>query len=240
MITFVGLGHVFLSFGVLRILIFRFIVAFCICAGTSVWAESELPEEPDKFRFDPYAYCEVHGCRRGPSLFDPPILHREWQPYESSDLVVWGADACLGYFLTKNQSAWNGGTTEDDIDSEFGIYVTLGDFLARLHIFDWPSSGTASPYPEYGVFNCENTSSPAHTMSAVRSEELKKWVDFRLSKANGWVGGMQSFAGYIDGSFRNDFLGLTVRFENYQGVTVHFQADYFGPPILIDETDGLY
>lgn len=230
----------FLSSAVLRMLFFGTIAAFCFSVGTVVRAEDVLPRDRSTFWFDPYRYCETHGCRKGPSIFDPPILNQEWQPFESKDQVVWGADACLGYFLTKDASAWNGGTTKDEVGDEYGIYVVLGDFLARLHIFDWPPTSVASPYKEYGVFQCENTRWPEHALDAERSEELKKWAEFRLSKANGWVGSIESFAGYLDGSFRNDALGLTIHFENYSGARVRFEADYWGPPVLIDETDGLY
>ncbi len=224
----------------LRVYVFRILTAICCVVGPVVWAEGELPEKPSGFRFDPNAYCATHGCRKGPSILDPPIQEEEWQPFESTDPVVWGADACLGYFLTKDESAWNGGTTEDKAVDKHSIYVVLGNFLARFHVFDWPPIDAAKPYANYGVFQCKNTRWPEHKLDAERSTELKKWTEFRLSSANGWVGSIESFAGYLKGSFRNDAVGLTVHFENYSGARVRFEADYLGPPVLIDETDGLY
>lgn len=219
---------------------FRVLVVLFTFAFTAVSSVSADSEGYKKYLLEPQEYCENYECRRGPSLLDPPISDREWQPFESLDLAVWGADVCLGYFLTKSESAWNGGTPDGKVEDPDGFYLILGDFAARLHLFDWPYASSGSPYAGYGVFSCENTSSPELSLGEKRVEDLRKWTEYRLSESNGWVGSMEGFEGYIKGSFRNDALELTINIENLSGVRVNFRADYFGPPILIDETNGLY
>ncbi len=218
----------------------RFLFVLCTFSAAAVSSVSADSNDYKKYFLEPHEYCETYECRKGPSLLDPPIWDQEWQPFESSDLAVWGADVCLGYFLTKSESAWNGGTPDGKEGDHHGFYLVLGDFAARLHVFDWPYATEGSPYAGYGVYNCENTSWPELLLDGTRVEELKKWAEHRLSEANGWVGSIDGFEGSLKGSFRNETLGLTLRIENQGGMRISFRADYSGPPILIDETDGMY
>lgn len=200
---------------------------FLVLIGSLSWPGLATAEN----YFDPSTYCETHLCSSGPSLFDPPILNEEWEPFPSNNPVVWGADVCLGYFLTKHPTAWNGGV-RSETDPAW-LYLTLEGDRARVRMMDWPIDSEGSPYSGYGTFTCQNTKWPEHRLDEMGIAEIRRWARERLSAANGWTGNIENWGAVENAEFRNDVLSLMVIIRNWSGsAQIKFEADYLGPPIL--------
>lgn len=139
---------------------------------------------------------------------DKGFSDEPWKSFETKSPFVWAADACLGYFVTRDPAAWNGGQTEAPGD-EYHQNVVLGDLAdvpnwqARIHIFNFP-------FHEYGVFNCQNTSWPSLEFNG---DEFQRWVVARMTAKDGWTPSNPRFG------------------DDY---AFWIQADYFGPPIVFD------
>ncbi|MEM6588275.1 MAG: hypothetical protein AAF641_07475 [Pseudomonadota bacterium] len=224
---------------------FRLLAFSICCIPVAVFSFDEGAQNGSAKFLELHSYCKKYGCKKGPSIKDPPILTSVWSPFESSSLLVWGADVCLGYFLTKDAGAWNGGSTLDTVDELHGIYVELGDFEARVHLSDRPFGVEGSPQEGYGVFNCKNARWPEHSLTNAEKDEIQRWIENRLSTTNGWVGGLEDWSsstvGKVVGQFRNEALGLTVEFRNWDDTgTIYFYADYFGPPVWTGSPGSLY
>ncbi len=170
-----------------------------------------------------------NSCRHGNSIEDSGFSTEAWVPFKSDDLLVWIADACLGYFMTHDLAVTDGGMIEGESHDEGqeNLSVFRADRRARLHIYDWP-------FNEYGNFHCENTHWPKF---AANVAEFESWVAERLTSESGWQCSRKPSAPWGDlVGCRNETLGATIRLYEIVGAyTFRIEADYFGPPIIFVE-----
>lgn len=177
--------------------------------------------------------CKTRGCKEGYSLRSPPPVGGTWTPFESDEDLVWAADVCLGYFLTKDNTAWNGGKIHEKSRDSRGLYLILENTWSRVHIYNYPKSIVGSNYEDYGVYACESTFVPWRELTHEGGLEVQRWASTRLNALNGWVGNFTDLEPPLRGKFRNDKLALNVQFYNHSGnVAVKFRADYFGPKAI--------
>lgn len=179
--------------------------------------------------FDPEAYCAAKdgGCRKGDSIQGPPRISEPWERFDSKDPFVWAADVCLGYFLTRSESAFAGGKVSAGRHHDNSLYLDVAreDLAARAYFYDFP-------FGEYGVFQCEGSERADSPPDGI---EFARWTQDRLRVTEGWVAD-PSQSSFQLVTYRNERLG--VRFRVYEiGGEFKFalQADYFGPPVIMDQ-----
>lgn len=198
--------------------------------------EEKAIEQMNEMFLDPIAFCKKWDCGKGPSIIDPPILNEAWAPFESDEVWVWAADACLGFFMTKDTSAWNKGEHNGSVDEPFGITVELREGLTlkeRIHIKDHPMYVKSNSKPHYGAFRCETDYRYGKPVQDTDRDEVMRWINTRLTKGNGWTGSLNTWEGFHLGSFRNDALGLDMKIEaTDENFSFRYMADYFDPKVL--------
>lgn len=132
--------------------------------------------------------------------------------------------------MTRNDPAL-GGFGFDHPNASAPDYPVLGDFEARLHIFNYP-------FNKFGVFRCDPTYWPEIPAGPATIEALRAWMADRLAPEDGWTVVSGSDDGTLDWvEVRNAAYGVTFRTVALDGLTFTLTADYFGPPIIIIE-DG--
>ena len=131
-----------------------------------------------------------------------------WLPYPTEDPFIWSADACLGYFWTRDAAAMGDGVevTRDGPRLE----AELGRMRGRIQILDGPAGG--------GAFRCLTTRWPELPPDRDRLDALGRWVEHRLMKRDGWRGAFDpdnpgGLRVWEVASFRHDGLGVTLRVQ---------------------------
>jgi hypothetical protein len=132
-----------------------------------------------------------------------------WTPYPTADGLVWAAEACLGYFMTRDAGALGGGeVTGRDRD---GLEVELGAMEARIHLHGVPATGQ-------GAFRCNSMRWPELSPSPGRLHEVATWIEARLRPRAGWQGWFEpedpdGRRNRTIARYRNEALGVTLRVE---------------------------
>jgi hypothetical protein len=175
---------------------------------------------------DAEAYCSAKDvvCRKGDSLEGPPRTQDTWEAFATDEPLIRAADICLGYFLTRDQSLFSGTDFEVYRDSANipRIVVTAVDPAFGVNFFDYP-------FNQFGVFQCDGS-----TNEFSDSIHLQEWTEYRFRSEAGWY--RLDLMPNDLAQFRNDRLEVAVSiYELVPGdFNVALQADYFGPPIILE------
>ncbi len=158
-----------------------------------------------------------------------------WVPYPSSDPLIWAADACLGFFLTRSVAALGQGAAvawEAD-----GLGAEFGERQARIRVETVPPDGA-------GGFRCASQRWPEIAPSAARLEAVATWIDDRLRAGDGWKGWFEAenpggLRFRTVAEYRNEELGVTLRIEALHDhpmrsdyMVVGLEQDSPGGPLL--------
>jgi hypothetical protein len=182
--------------------------------------------ETDPFNSAAYCASKVGGCWKGDSIQGPPRISKRWQPFDSKDPFVWAADVCLGYFLTRSESAFAGGKVSAGRHHDNSLYLNVvrEDLAARAYFYDFP-------FGNFGVFQCEGTLLADGSPDGL---EFARWTQNRILGTTGWASD-DSHPGFDLSAYQNKDVGVRFRvFEIAGEYKFALQADYFGPPVIMD------
>lgn len=167
----------------------------------------------------------------GESLTDPAPRPGAWTPWPTDDPVIWAADACLGFYLTRDPAVFAPAVptrTDHDEGRDPRLYAARDDPPVRVTVFNWPD-----------VFQCQTMRFPTLDKRPDPAA-LAAWVGARLTADQGWVPATdpRSKSAASDGiALRHDALGVTVRvYWFFEFMQVEVEADYHGPPIIFDDS----
>lgn len=167
------------------------------------------------------------SCRLGGPLRLNAFSYRPWVAFMSADPFVRAIDACLGYIVSRDAAAWQGGRIE--YREPGGMGVVLGDGQTRIGFQDRRDDH----FPGQGQLVCRYEGPPGLRMDL---DEFWPWAELRLTAAEGWqisdeLRGRREFL-----RFRNVWIHATLRAypTAASAEVIELQLYYAGPPIIFD------
>lgn len=139
------------------------------CAVLALALASPIPVSGDDLGAE-YAGPVDFPWAIGKSWTDPAPRPGPWTPWPTDDPVIWAADACLGFYLTRDRAAFAPALPYEIVhkDLERRLYAERDDPPVRVSVFNWPA-------PHHGVFQCQTMTWPA--LAKPDPEAVTVWAE---------------------------------------------------------------